>query len=251
MTQKTSGISLFVDRERRTIELKSAGFRTSFPIQTLPTNYVDSMLTMLDGPESPEDKIRTIYQTTLTKAAVCTWNPYNVFPINVAQKVVRLTLVDEAIDEVVDELEGELLSLQGRPFESTIDERIDLYRRIYLDNSRLDLTALGAIELFGDMTYNNILSEPRVVLSVLWRPRGEGGLMSYQLNCVAEVVEPGAPYYRFMRALRLLFSARFASGNEDYKCAYRFWVCEVIEKSLSRADRGFIPGFLIRRVEDQ
>jgi hypothetical protein len=96
--------------------------------------------------------------------------------------------------------------------------------------------------MFGDQTYQNIIRDPRVSLNPSWRIKEEGLALSYQVNCIAEVVKPGEPFFKYMRLMRRLFSSRLLDlrRTEDYICAYKFWVCEAKDKSLTEK-AGFVP----------
>jgi len=144
--------------------------------------------------------------------------------------------------DTVHELEGMELAFQGRPFEETLDERIDLYQKLMLDDTKIDRFRLGAVEMYGDKTYQNILRDPRVTLNLFWTDEEHSRALSYQINCVAEVIPPGDPFYRYMRLMRRLFSRTIIDirSSQDYICAYKFWVCEAKDKSLE-AKPGFVP----------
>ena len=59
-------------------------------------------------------------------------------------------MTDEALAETIHELEGAELAFQGRPFEETIDERIELYQKMMIDDSKIDRFRFGAVEMYGD-----------------------------------------------------------------------------------------------------
>ncbi len=242
MDESQSSRVRFIDREHRRIEVAHDQVFMSYPMNVVPDNLYQAMLSAMDGELPSSDKIRRLFMSSLMKPTVCSRDRHDPFPFNTAVKVVRMTLTDDVLPEVVSDLEGELLALQGRKFEDTVDDRIEMYRRVYLDESKVDRFRLGAIEMFGNSTYNNIRKDPRVVLSFFWPTADGTSGYCYQLNCIAEIAPPGDPYYRFMRVLRSLFSYRFLDikGRGEYPCAYKFWVCEAYDKSLNASGAGFV-----------
>ncbi|MFW9796368.1 MAG: pyridoxamine 5'-phosphate oxidase family protein [Candidatus Thorarchaeota archaeon] len=225
----------FIDREMRKIDINLSGLDVSFPLNAIPDKIYETIVNTLEGARDTEEKIRKLYDDTLMKPTVSTQNATGIFPINSAKKIVRLTLTDEALEDRILELEGVELSFQGHPFDETIEERIELYQKVMLDDHKIDRFRLGAVEMYGDVTYHNIRRDPRVSLNFFWSQEAEPESQSYQINCIAEIVPPGDPFFRYMRIMRRLFSSRLLDlrGTEDYICAYKFWVCETKEKSLT------------------
>jgi hypothetical protein len=236
-----SGIK-FIDRELRRIDFNIGGLTVSFPLNPIPDMIYEAMANAVKRSANAPEVFNELYINTLMKPSVSTLNASNIFPINSAMKVVRLTLTDEAIFDKIDELEGMELAFQGRPFNETQDERIELYQRIMIDDRKIDRFRFGAVEMYGDQTYQNILRDPRATLCMFWTQNKWPQALSFQINCVAEIVRPGNPFYRYMRLMRRLFSSTLIDlrGSDDYVCAYKFWVCESKEKSLTEK-AGFVP----------
>jgi len=227
---------VFIDRELRRIELVAeSGVRVFFPLNAIPDALFQRMLQMTDySRDNPKESLRKLFSSRILEAVVCTFRASRLFPVNAAAKIAVLTPYDEVIEDTIDDIEGRILSFQGRPFDETIEERFELFRDIYLDESKIDRVRLGALEIYGDMTYKNILREARC--SLLFRWQDGGTARSVQLNCIAEIIPPGTPYFRYVRALRSLFSSHFVDLlGGDHVCTYRFWICESIQKDL--ADR--------------
>jgi hypothetical protein len=240
--KETSGIK-FIDREIRRIDFSIGGLTVSFPLNPIPDLVYEAMANAVRRSADAPEILNELYVDTLMKPSVSTLNASNIFPINSAKKIVRLTLTDEAIRNTIDEIEGVELAFQGRPFQETQDERIELYQKIMLDDRKIDRFRLGAVEMYGDQTYQNILRDPRVTLNMFWTQKKWPQALSFQINCVAEVVPPGDPFYRYMRLMRRIFSSTLIDlrDSNDYVCAYKFWVCESKEKSLAEK-AGFVPG---------
>ena len=234
MSGETPSTIKFIDRELRRIEIDVSGLKVSFPLNAIPDAIYEAIVNTLEGAEDTNEKLRRLYVATLMKPTVSSINTTGIFPINSAKKIIRLTLTDEALEKKILELEGAELAFQGRSFTDTIEERIELYQQIMLDDREIDRFRFGAVEMYGDQTYQNILRDPRVSLNFFWDQVEAPEAQSYQVNCVAEIVPPGDPFFRYMRLMRRLFSSRLLDlrGTEDYICAYKFWVCEAKEKSL-------------------
>ncbi|MGY5878674.1 MAG: hypothetical protein RTV31_00430 [Candidatus Thorarchaeota archaeon] len=233
----------FIDKDRRRIEINLGGLSVVFPLNAIPDVVYEAIANAVNKSSSSSETINELHIGTITKPSVATLNASNIFPINSARKITRLTLTDEALEDSIDEFEGTELAFQGRPFENTLDERIDLYQKIMLDDSKIDRFRFGAIEMYGDKTYQNILRDPRVTLNMYWTEDDNRVARSFQINCIAEIIPPGTPFYRYMRLMRRLFSSHMVDIERrasDYICAYKFWVCEAKDKSLT-AKPGFVP----------
>ena len=199
------------------------------------------MANSLDAPQELDEKLRNLYISTAMKPTLSTLDHTNPFPINSATKIVRLTLTDDAILERIDELESDLLSLQGLPFQETIAQRIELYQSLFLDDSKMDRFRFGAVEMYGDVTYTNILRDPRASLGFFWIQEQQPSAIGFQINCIVEVVPPGDPFFRYMRVMRQLFSSQLIDLRKDeYVSAYKLWVSEYREKTLT-SKPGFVP----------
>ncbi len=236
MSESEPSYVTFVDKDRRRIELGMDEMRISLPLNPIPDTLYNRLAAALDGDEPAIEKIRRIFRSTVFSPIFCTQDPHRPFPLNTANKVVFLTLKDEEIERQIEDLEGQVLALLGRPFEETTEERVKIYRSLYLHDSKIDRMRLGALELYGETTYANVRKDPRFTLSFIWfddnkeiTPRSH----AIQLNCVAEIIPRGSMFFRFMRFLRLLFLSKFLDLKQsEYLCAYKIHICEAREKSL-------------------
>ena len=242
MSDKRPSTIKFIDRELRRIEIDISGLNISFPLNAIPDRVYEAIVSTLEGARDTNEKLHRLYDATLMKPTISTMNSTGIFPVNSAKKIIRLTLTDDAMEERILELEGAELSFQGRPFEDTIEERVELYQNVMLHDRDIDRFRFGAVEMYGDQTYQNIQRDPRVSMNFFWSQDTAPEAQSYQVNCVAEIVPPGDPFFRYMRIMRRLFSSRLLDlrGTEDYICAYKFWVCEAKEKSLTERT-GYSP----------
>ncbi len=232
----------FIDKDRRRIEIILGGLSVEFPLNAIPDPVYEAMADAVNRSAEAPETMNELHIDTLMKPTVSSLNASNIFPINSAKKILRLTLTDEALVDSIHELEGAELAFQGRQFEETIDARIELYQKMMLDDKKIDRFRFGSVEMYGDRTYQNILRDPRVTLNMFWVQEQEPQAQSYQINCIAEIVPPGDPFFKYMRLMRRLFSKTLIDlrGTTDYVCAYKFWVCENQDKSLA-AKTGFVP----------
>lgn len=232
----------FIDKDRRRIEIILGGLSVEFPLNAIPDSVYEAMADAVNRSTKAPETLNELYVSNLMKPTVSTLNASNIFPINSAKKIVRLTLTDDALNDSIHELEGAELAFQGRPFEETIDERIELYQKMMIDDRKIDRFRLGSVEMYGDKTYQNILRDPRITLNVFWVQDQVPQAKSYQINCIAEIVPPGDPFFKYMRLMRRLFSKTLIDlrGTSDYVCAYKFWVCETKDKSLAEKT-DFVP----------
>ena len=232
----------FIDKDRRRIEIILGGLSVVFPLNAIPDLVYEAMADAVNRSSESPETLNELYIDTLMKPTVSSLNASNIFPINSAKKIIRLTLTDDALEDSVHELEGAELAFQGRPFEETIDERIELYQKMMLDDKKIDRFRVGAVEMYGDRTYQNIRRDPRITLNMFWTQEKRPQAQSYQINCIAEIVPPGDPFFKYMRLMRRLFSKTLIDlrGTSDYVCAYKFWVCETKDKSLAEKT-DFVP----------
>ncbi len=231
----------FIDRELRKIEVERGDIVLSYPLNAIPDPLYKKIAAALAGDEPVATNLGSVYRDTVMKPAVCTFDIHRPYPVNVATKIIRLTLTDAELEKRIADIEGKILSFQGVPFEESIEDRVQFYRDLFIDDKKIDRFRIGAVEMYGDATYSNILNDPRVTLGFYWRSRDRPNAMSYQINAIAEVVSKDDTFYRYMRLLRGLFSHRFLDlGRDEYPCAYKFWVSEAHEKSLT-GKTGFTP----------
>ena len=146
------------------------------------------------------------------------------FPVNVAIKGIGMVVKEESLEQTVIRLE--------RSLGKSSKERLEALLELYADPSHFDPYLLGGLEIYGKRTLRNIQVNPYVSLLFLdFAPAP----LSYQVNCVAELVEKGELFCRYESLMHELFHPE--SGMEAL-VAYRFHICEVYSKSPgAEADR--------------
>jgi len=152
--------------------------------------------------------------------------------VNLATKGVGLVPKLQHIAQYIDLFTRVLRESGSRPREETLAARVGAARELLRHPDHIDGRRLGSLEIFEGETFRNIRGDPRIAL--LFTGTGPDYL-SYQVEGVAQIVEPGRPVYEFLRASRLLFEhERFHIAQPAYPHAYEFVVSEVRDKTPHR-----------------
>ncbi len=164
--------------------------------------------------------------------------------VNLATKGVGLVPKHEYVTYYIDLFTRALRESQARPREDMLAASIGAARELLRHPDHIDPCTLGSLEIFEGETFHNIRSSPSVAL--LFTGIGPDYL-SFQVEAITQIVEPGKPVYEFLRASRLLFEQeRFHIAQPAYPHAYQFLVSEVREKTPHR--RGTWPA-AVRRYQ--
>ncbi len=238
MSGKNNSRIKFIDRDSRRIEINDSNLSMLYPLNPIPSELYNALLNLIEG--TNEERLIDYMREEITHQPVFITYDFSMpFPVNSANKRVWLTLTDDEIMARIDDLEGLVLEAKTPPHARDNEIRADLYRKLFIDESKIDLFRLGAIELYGSTTYHNILRNPRVTLHFRWFKRNEPRNVGMQINCLAEIVQPGDPFYRYIRLLVYLYGWKFLDlPGSVYPCAYKLWISEVKIKSLNHT-RGF------------
>ena len=110
--------------------------------------------------------------------------------------------------------------------------RVAAAREFYAHPEHIDWRRLALLEIFEGGTFKNITHNPRA--AVLWT--GDSPVfMSFQVDCVVEVITPEHPRYRFAWAMRRLFEYEpFHVVQTLFPYAYTLWVHDWKEKTPKR-----------------
>ncbi len=163
------------------------------------------------------------------------------FPFHTANKGAGFTPLDEWLDHYTQSFEAVLAWAASRPVEESRLERLRAVREFYAHPERIDFCRLGFLEIFRGSTYRNLQADPRVSLHFT----GDGpDYPSFQVNGLAEIIDPGDKRFRFLFLVRRLFEMeRFHILQPDYPLGYLVWVVETYDKSPhhGRAGRKIEP----------
>lgn len=155
---------------------------------------------------------------------VATWTADSRVP-NLANKGVGFTPKDEYIDEylqIVEDAVDQIASLPPHAVNETRDLRIKTARTFYSHPEHVDWRRLGLLEIFEGSTFHNLVENP--FASVLWTGNSPV-FVSFQADCIVEVITPEDKRYRFAWAMRRLFEYEpFHVVQTMYPYAYIFWI---------------------------
>jgi hypothetical protein len=165
---------------------------------------------------------------------VGTWNPEGLVP-NLANKGVGFTPKDEYLDHylnLVNEAVEKIEKLPPHAVNDTRDLRIQTARAFYSNPDHVDWRRLGLLEIFEGSTFKNLAANPTA--SVLWTGNSPV-FVSFQADCVVEIMTPDDPRYRFAWAMRRLFEYEpFHVVQTMYPYSYCFWIVGYKDKTPKR-----------------
>jgi hypothetical protein len=155
---------------------------------------------------------------------VATWTKDSLVP-NLANKGVGFTPKDEHIDHYLELVEDAVEQIQALPphaVNETRDLRVKTAREFYSHPEHVDWRRLGLLEIFEGSTFHNLTQNP--FASVLWTGNSPV-FVSFQADCIVEVIEPEDKRYRFAWAMRRLFEYEpFHVVQTMYPYSYIFWI---------------------------
>lgn len=207
---------------------------SEFEIQELPQKFIRWQL---DYKNSIYDSIERDEYVAFNAGhlpVVGTWDKDSHVP-NLANKGVGFTPKDEYIDQYLKLVEGAVEEIQQLPphaVNDTRELRIKTAREFYAHPDHIDWRRLGLLEIFEGSTFHNLTANP--LASVLWT--GNSPIfVSFQVDCVVEIITPEDPRYRFSWAMRRLFEYEpFHVVQTMYPYSYCFWVYNHKDKTPKR-----------------
>ncbi len=165
---------------------------------------------------------------------VGTWDPDGLVP-NLANKGVGFTPKDEYLDHylnLVNDAVAQIEKLPPHAVNDTRDLRIRTARAFYSNPDHVDWRRLGLLEIFEGSTFKNLAANPAA--SVLWTGNSPV-FVSFQADCVVEIMTPDDPRYRFAWAMRRLFEYEpFHVVQTMYPYSYCFWIVGYKDKTPKR-----------------
>ncbi len=165
---------------------------------------------------------------------VGTWDEDSLVP-NLANKGVGFTPKDEYLDhylKIVEDAVEQIQKLPPHAVNDTRDLRVSAAREFYAHPEHIDWRRLGLLEIFEGSTFKNLSKNP--FASVLWTGNSPV-FVSFQVDCVVEIITPKDPRYRFSWAMRRLFEYEpFHVVQTMYPYSYCFWVMNWKDKTPKR-----------------
>ena len=165
---------------------------------------------------------------------VGTWDSNALVP-NLANKGIGFTPKDEHLDHylaLVEDAVEQISKLPPHATNQTRELRINTAREFYKHPEHIDWRRLGLLEIFEGSTFKNLTENP--MASVLWTGNAPV-FVSFQVDCLVEIITPGDPRYRFSWAMRRLFEYEPVHVVPTmYPYAYCFWVIGYKDKTPKR-----------------
>lgn len=214
--------------------LKQNGRTVDFEIKELPEQFVRWQLDYKHSIYDAIERDEYIAFNAGHLPVVATSGHTSIVP-NLANKGVGFTPKDEFIEHYLNLVESAVEKIQELPphaVNETRDLRIRTAREFYAHPEHIDWRRLALLEIFEGTTLRNLSENP--VASVLWTGNSPV-FVSYQVDCVVEIITPKDPRYRFSWAMRRLFEYEpFHVVQTMYPYSYCFWVYNHKDKTPKR-----------------
>jgi len=214
--------------------IRTNGDVSELQIKELPESFVRWQLDYKHGIYDAIEKDEYVRFNAGHLPVVGTWGEESTFP-NLANKGIGFTPKDEHIDHYLSVIERAVAEIEKFPPHAVDDTRglrIAAAREFYAHPEHIDWRRLALLEIFEGGTFRNLTRNPRA--AVLWT--GDSPVfMSFQVDCVVEVITPEHPRYRFAWAMRRLFEYEpFHVVQTLFPYAYTLWVHDWKEKTPKR-----------------
>jgi len=214
--------------------VRTNGDVSELQIKELPESFVRWQLDYKHGIYDAIERDEYVRFNAGHLPVVGTWGEESTFP-NLANKGIGFTPKDEHIDHYLSVIERAVAEIEKFPPHAVDDTRglrIAAAREFYAHPEHIDWRRLALLEIFEGGTFRNITRNPRA--AVLWT--GDSPVfMSFQVDCVVEVITPEHPRYRFAWAMRRLFEYEpFHVVQTMFPYAYTLWVHDWKEKTPKR-----------------
>jgi len=160
---------------------------------------------------------------------VATVGEQEFFPVRLAHKGVGFLPSHPLLEGAITSLE-ELLERTSRlPPTESFPERLENLDVLYRNPENFDTRVLGSLEIFAGGTFTNLARNP--FASLIFTEAGPP-YVSFQLDCVVQIVEPPDARFRFLQLARGLFEMEpFHVTQPGVRCAYLFWITGVTDKT--------------------
>jgi len=187
-----------------TVSFEKDGKLNDFVVSELPQKFVRWQLDYKNSIYDAIEKDEYIAFNAGHLPVVGTWNPSSGFP-NLANKGIGFTPKDEHLDYYLNLVEGAVEKISKLPphaVNETRDLRIATAREFYAHPDHIDWRRLGLLEIFEGTTYKNLIENP--MASILWTGNSPV-FVSYQVDCIVEIIPVEDKRYKFSWAMRRLF----------------------------------------------
>ena len=237
MTKQTLDAKQLTERVRVTggiARLNQDGREREFEIRELPEPFVRWQLDYKHSIYDAIERDEYIAFNAGHLPVVATWSRDSAVP-NLANKGIGFTPKDEYLDHYLGLVESAVERIQSLPphaVNETRGLRVATAREFYAHPEHVDWRRLGLLEIFEGSTLRNLTENP--LTSVLCTGNAPV-FVSFQVNCVVEIMPPEDKRYRFSWAMRRLFEYEpFHVVQTMYPFAYCFLVYDYKDKTPKR-----------------
>lgn len=210
------------------------GDEREFPVKELPEQFVQWQLDYKRGVYDAIERDEYIAFNAGHLPVVGTGDGEQLVP-NLANKGIGFTPKDEHVEHYLGIVEAAVEKIQELPPHAVDDTRalrVGAAREFYAHPEHIDWRRLALLEIFEGTTYHNLTRHP--FASVLWTGNAPV-FLSFQVDCIVEIVTPDDPRYRFSWAMRRLFEYEpFHVVQTMFPYAYAFWVTDWHDKTPKR-----------------
>lgn len=210
------------------------GHGQEFEIKELPEKFVNWQLEYKRDIYDKIEKDEYIAFNQGHLPVVATMGSGDFFP-NLANKGVGFTPKDAHFDHylrLVEDAVEKITALPPNAVDETRALRVATAREFYAHPEHIDWRRLGLLEIFEGTTLRNLMERP--LASVLWTGNSPV-FISFQVDCVVEIITPEDPRYRFSWAMRRLFEYEpFHVVQTMFPYSYTFWVYDWRDKTPKR-----------------
>jgi len=220
-----------VEKQNGYITIIAHGKQIRFKEQQLPTEFIEWQIAdRLKVFQSVTRGKKPVFLASHLPTLITFTHELVDFPLNVVSKGVGLTPVETELPTLVNQLYSSLKDLQNTDHSSSLQKRLDAALLLYGHPDKIDRYCLGGLEIFETQSFSNILNDPRVSLFFVGvAPTYH----SYQINCIAEIVDSTQLFYQFVISMRGLFEqASFHFQQPKYPYAIKYHVVQILDKSL-------------------
>jgi hypothetical protein len=234
MTAVAQKLTQHVQVSESVAHLNHNGHSRDFEIKELPEKFVRWQLDYKNGIYDKIEKDEYVAFNQGHLPVVATLGSSSPFP-NLANKGIGFTPKDEYLDRylrLVEEAVERISKLSPHAVDETRAQRVDTARALYAHPQHIDWRRLGLLEIFEGTTLRNLMELP--LASVLWTGNSPV-FISFQVDCVVEIITPEHPRYRFSWAMRRLFEYEpFHVVQTMFPYSYTFWVYAWHDKTPKR-----------------
>ncbi|MBI3538500.1 MAG: hypothetical protein HY070_13200 [Chloroflexi bacterium] len=217
-----------------TAHLSQNGQSREFKITELPEKFINWQLEYKTRVYDAIERDEYIAFNAGHLPVVATIGNASPFP-NLANKGVGFTPKDEYLDYYINLVEDAVQKISALPphaVDETRSLRVRTAREFYAHPEHIDWRRLGLLEIFEGTTLRNLIEMP--LASVLWTGNSPV-FVSFQVDCVVEIITPEHPRYRFSWAMRRLFEYEpFHVVQTMFPYSYTFWVYDWHDKTPKR-----------------